>query len=109
MKHIIKIWILIIFSLTFSVHAEKSPIPPEVKSEIGYLSIKEDISILPEFKRFMILPHVELLVLSEDNNAFHLIYISNLNSYGCKIPKYAKIWYYLGKWRVIILYLSEAP
>ena len=90
MRHFIKIFVLVCFSLGITVYAGNSPVPPEVKSEIGYLIVEEDVSISPNFERFLLLPHVELLVLSEDIDSFHLVYIDQSSSFSCTIPKYAK-------------------
>lgn len=83
------IFVFFLFT-TLILKGENSPVPPEIKSDIGYISVEEDISIVPAFKRFMILPHVELLVLSEDTDAYILVYLNKSSSFSCKVPKYAK-------------------
>jgi hypothetical protein len=87
------ITVLVISSLfCFAVNsfADKALLPPENSSEIGYIYITEDIDVLPETGRLMIMPHVELLVLEQDINAFTLIYPNKLSAICCIVPKYAK-------------------
>jgi len=69
--------------------ADESPLPPETSSKIGYVFITEDLEVLPKTKRLMIMPHVELLILDQDINAFTLIYPSKLSAICCIVPKYA--------------------
>lgn len=78
--------------LIFCQHpsSEKTPKPPAVESEIGYLTASADIEIPPEFPKIFIAPQTTLQVMEDSSESY--VFLVNVNSIGlcCKIPKYQK-------------------
>ncbi len=68
--------------------ADLSPAPPKTISNIGYLQIQKEVEIQPGFKRFMIMPHAQLIILNQDINNFTLIFPAKTSALCCILPKY---------------------
>lgn len=66
------------------------PLPPAFESSIGYLNVLADTSAAPRMKKIFILPQVNLAVLSEEVDAYYLIFSKGGLSNLCRIPKYAR-------------------
>lgn len=68
----------------------RTPHPPSVESEIGYLTASADIEISPEFPKIFISPQTTLPIIEDSSENY--VFLVNVNSLGicCKIPKYQK-------------------
>ena len=82
--------VAVFFMLSLQLYTDELPSPPAMNSEIGYIVVKTDIDIPAGRARVMILPHVELLILAEDMDAYNFIYVTGGTSLCCYMPKYAK-------------------
>lgn len=84
--------LLLLFAFATLRLCAESPMhnPPEVKSEIGYLTVEKQMPLPSVTERIFILPQVTLLLLQETDDAFKLVYPAKKYSSACTVPKYAK-------------------
>ena len=80
-----------VFAVSFLTGAETLHGPPAVHSKEGCLRVLRDTAIPPSVARVMILPHVESVVLAEDEDAYHIMVPwKEGTSVACRVPKNAR-------------------
>jgi len=70
--------------------AVRTPQPPAIESETGYLTASADIEIPPELPKIFIAPQTTLPIMEDSRESY--VFLVNVDSFAvcCRIPKYQK-------------------
>lgn len=87
-----RIYILILSCAFFDGFCGETSVlkPPGLKSEIGYLTVEKNVTLPPVRDRIFIQPQIDLIILADNKDSYHLIYPGKNYSTACIVPKYAK-------------------
>ena len=68
----------------------RTPRPPAVESETGYLTASADIEVPPELPKIFIAPQTTLPLIEDSGESY--TFLVNVNSFAgyCRVPKYQK-------------------